>query len=365
MRTLTNIVKHWFFFFSENAIVGYLHDLSKIKTSKNNNQYFDLKIQTSTNIYRTVCFSPEKHPTFKRKYESSSPIKLTKFQLKNNDKTSEQELVINKRTKLQDPSDKESEFDYQPLNTEQKQSKDTTAEEILDGEPNTYVNICGRISFTGETKTLNVNSKSLQMQEALFTDDTGSIRTVLWENDIHKVTSKHCYDIKNISVREYQDSNYLTFNKHTTVQEVTKTIERPDDLSIVPENQTINFPPDGGVNYVQRFRSCNKCHTKLPADSENKIIQCSDCKLSQLKSKCKTNILASALFINESKQSISLQMFDNVIEQLYTIYKEMNPNTSLKSFSDITDNDIIEVLLTVEATAIFNAKNTIVTVQKL
>jgi len=86
-----------------------------------------------------------------------------------------------------------------------------------------------------------------------------------------------------------------------------------------------------------------------------------------LKSKCKTNILASALFINESKQSISLQMFDNVIEQLYlyTIYKEQNPNTSLKSFSDITDNDIIEVLLTVEATAIFNAKNTIVTVQKL
>jgi len=67
-----------------------------------------------------VCFSPEKHPTFKRKYESSSPIKLTKFQLKNNDKTSEQELVINKRTKLQDPGDKESEFDYQPLNTEQK-----------------------------------------------------------------------------------------------------------------------------------------------------------------------------------------------------------------------------------------------------
>jgi len=67
---------------NESAIVGYLHDLSNIKTSKYNNQYFDLKIQTSTNIYWTVCFSPEKHPTFKRKYESSSPIKLTKFQLK-------------------------------------------------------------------------------------------------------------------------------------------------------------------------------------------------------------------------------------------------------------------------------------------
>lgn len=164
-----------------------------------------------------MCFSPEKHPTFKCKYESSSPIKLTKFQLKKkNEKTSEQELLINKRTKLQDPSDKESEFDYRPINTGEKQTKDTTAEDILDGEPNTYVNICGRITFTGETKTLNINSKSLQMQEAVFTDNTGSVCTVLWENDIHKVTSQHCYDIKNISVREYQDNNYLTFNKHNS-----------------------------------------------------------------------------------------------------------------------------------------------------
>ena len=44
---------------------------------------------------------------------------------------------MNKRTKLQDPSDKESEFDYRPINTEEKHSKDITAEDILVGEPNT------------------------------------------------------------------------------------------------------------------------------------------------------------------------------------------------------------------------------------
>lgn len=312
-----------------------------------------------------MCFSPEKHPTFKRKYESSSPIKLTKFQLKKNEKTSEQELLINKRTKLQDPSDKESEFDYRPINTEEKQTKDTTAEDILDGEPNTYVNICGRITFTGETKTLNINSKSLQMQEAVFTDNTGSVRTVLWENDIHKVTSQHCYDIKNISVREYQDSNCLTFNKHTTVHEVNKTIERLDDLSNAPEQQKINFPPEG-INYVQRFLSCNKCHTKIiAADSGKKILQCIECKLSQLKSKCKSKILVSALFINKNKETISLQMFDDVIQHLFTLYQEQNPDTDHKSFSDLTDDDIIEVLLTVEATAIFNEKKTVVTVENL
>jgi len=55
------------------------------------------------------------------------------------------------------------------------------------------------------------------------------------------------------------------------------------------------------------------------------------------------------------KQAISLQRFDDVIQHLFTLYQEQNPDTDHKSFSDLTD-DIIEVLLTVEATAIFNEK---------
>jgi len=83
-----------------------------------------------------------------------------------------------------------------------------------------------------------------------------------------------------------------------------------------------------------------------------------------LKSKCKSKILISALFINKNKETISLQMFDYVIQHLFTLYQEQNPDTDHKSFSDLTD-DIIEVLLTVEATAIFYEKKTVVTVENL
>ena len=58
-------------------------------------------------------------------------------------------------------------------------------------------------------------------------------------------------------------------------------------------------------------------------------------------------------------------MFDYVIQHLFTLYQEQNPDTDHKSFSDLTDDDIIEVLLTVEATAIFNEKKTVVTVENL
>ena len=57
-------------------MVGYLHNLSPIKTSKNE--------KTNSRVYRAVCFSPEKHSVLKRKFESSSPVKINKFQLKKN-----------------------------------------------------------------------------------------------------------------------------------------------------------------------------------------------------------------------------------------------------------------------------------------
>lgn len=55
-------------------MVGYLHNLSPIKTSQNKNQYFSLNFQTNSQVYRAVCFSPEKHSVLKRKLESSSPV---------------------------------------------------------------------------------------------------------------------------------------------------------------------------------------------------------------------------------------------------------------------------------------------------
>ncbi|KAK2562282.1 hypothetical protein P5673_014552 [Acropora cervicornis] len=77
---------------TDDGIVGYLHNLSPIKTSQNKNQYFVLDFQTNSTV------SPEKHAALKRKFECSSPVKVNKYNLKKNDKTGEEELIWNKRT---------------------------------------------------------------------------------------------------------------------------------------------------------------------------------------------------------------------------------------------------------------------------
>ena len=63
---------------------------------------------------------------------------------------------------------------------------DSSIEDIEQRENNTLVNTAGRISFSGTSETVNVRGKTLTKQEALFTDNGGSLRLVLWEQDTKK-----------------------------------------------------------------------------------------------------------------------------------------------------------------------------------
>ena len=350
-------------FLSENSIIGYVHQLSPIKTSQNKNQYFDLKLQTGTSVYRTVCFSPEKHKVFKAKYESSSPIKLTKHQLKQNSRTNEDEVHVTKRTKVEDPNEKETDFDYNEVALNEPATQ-RSAQELKTGEFNIIANITGRVTFYGSAETLNIRGKSLQKQEATFTDDSGSIRIVLWENDIQKLKSGECYDIKRIAVRNFNQQNYLTLNKETLIQPAEKTISRSDENCHTTPTEELQCPPEG-LNYIQRFLSCKKCcHKLVIADITKKIVQCSECNLSQLQSKCQKRFLASLLFTKD-KENISVQIFDDKIQELYTLYKEQNDPTSTKPVDDLDDDELMEVLLTVKAMITLNSKKTVTTVKKL
>ena len=308
-----------------------------------------------------MCFSPEKHAALKRKFECSSPVKVNKYNLKKNDKTGEEELIWNKRTKIEEPQESEMEFDLQPIKAETVEAKDSSAEEILGEQIKTLVNIAGRVTLNGPTETVKVKGKTLKKQEALFTDNTGSVRLVLWEQDTTKMQSGQCYSMTNVAVKDYNGTNYLTLTKHTKVNAAELQVDRQDVAVDNGKQIQVAFPPEG-INYVQQYLSCNKCHAKV-MDSPKKIIKCSECGLTQLKSKCSSKIIASIL-TKTDKDTMSLNIFDNIIEELYTLYKEQDGDID-KLFTELTDDDVTEILLTVNATVIFNDKKNASTVIKL
>ena len=61
-------------------------------------------------------------------------------------------------------------------------------EDLLQWETNALVNTSGKITFTGPEETLEAKGKTLRKWEAALTDNTETIRLVLWEGDIGKVT---------------------------------------------------------------------------------------------------------------------------------------------------------------------------------
>ena len=252
-------------------MVGYLHNLSPIKTSQNKNQYFSLNFQTNSQVYCAVCFSPEKHSVLKRKLESSSPVKINRFQLKKNLKTEKEELILHKRTRIEDPDESEMVFDVQKIE-ETVEAIDSSVEEIQDKQNNTLVNIAGRVLFNGKPETVNVRGKTLTKQEAMFTDNSGSLRLVLWEQDTRRIKSGQCYNLSNVAIKEFNGTNYLTLTKYSNATEATKlNITRHDDVPDNIQQVQVQFPPEG-INYVQSYLSCNKCHSKV-IDSDKKIIK--------------------------------------------------------------------------------------------
>lgn len=214
-------------------MIAYVHGLSEIKTSQRDNLYFEMKLQTKEKTYRTVCFSPEKHHQCNARFESSSPVKVSKYQLKRNTWTTEDEIHINKRTRLEEPETTDVLFDIQdqPCDEDVKPGL-TEVTSVVVGDVNVQVNVNGRLSFQGPIETILKKGKPLQKQEALFTDNSGTVRVVLWENDIARVTSGSNYKLSNVMVREYDQHKYLSLNKKSIIEEGTGTVEREDEINV-------------------------------------------------------------------------------------------------------------------------------------
>ena len=326
--------------------------------------YFHMTLQTEDTTYRSVCFSPEKHQHFFAKYESSSPLKISKFQLKRNDRTNQDKVHINKRTKMEDPLDTEVSFDIKKIESEDKCKPGiTTVSEVLEGDTNAVLNVCGRITFRGGEETVLSKGKTLRKQEALFTDNSGIILLVLWENDIHRITSATVYRISKIVVREYEKAKYLTLNKMSSIDKSNIPITRDDgDAEGLPNTEKVDCPAEGVLS-VQRFSSCKKCQTKLIRNGAKLLVKCPECGLAQLFNKCQQPLIANVMFL-KAANTLSLLLFEDKLKQLHDIYKSQIAGGTTGSFESLDDDSIMEFLLTVQATVCFNTKKNVVSVDK-
>jgi hypothetical protein len=87
----------------------------------------------------------------------------------NNNNNNQDEIHINKRSKLEDPQESEVTFDTKKVESEEKCKPGITAvSDVLQGDANAVMNVCVRITLHGAEETILSKGKTLRKQEAIF-----------------------------------------------------------------------------------------------------------------------------------------------------------------------------------------------------
>lgn len=340
------------------SAIGYLHNVSPVKESEKKNSYFDMKLQTRKRTYRAVCFDPDLHDQFTTKYESSSPVKIANCQVKVNLRSNLEEILINKRSKILEPHEQEIDFDMDMNQRDPEyHGEQLSLKEIKEVKSGSLCDVFGRITFQGEPQCLNIRGNEVKMQEAVITDDSATVRLVLWESDIHKIESGDIYCLKRAIVKDFNNNNYITLNKQTEIEKSEKHVQRMDENVTSTVNHSFISCPAEGVQSIHRYNQCKKCWKTL-VKSNKKLVKCSNCGLSQLQAKCKREIQANAFFIADDQSKVSILLTDDIIQKLFEFYILQNNDNQHQDLDQLTDEDIMEVLLSVSNVYIaYNGNN--------
>lgn len=254
-----------------------------MKLSQSKNDYFDVTLQTKDTTLRGISFSPVKMKFMKSRYESSSPIKLSSYAIKRNRYTDEEEVHINKRTKITDPAGTELDFNIKQIKTNTYLTTLTAVNEIIEhNTKNSKVNVSGCVSFEAGAETIQANGKTLKKLETVLTDETGSIRLVLWESDIARVQNGQAYNLTQALVKSFNDNKYITLNRQSVISQSRITIQRNDEQLIDKQVNMVYCPVDG-VEKVATYLSCKKCNAAFPLNIDKRILHCANCGCAQLR----------------------------------------------------------------------------------
>ena len=107
--------------------------------------------------------------------------------------------------------------------------------------------------------------KSLTKQEYVVGDATGCCRLVVWEMDIDCLLSGNCYQLKNVNVRQYKGTKYLSIGKECEILNIEDIgdvidLENPIDDS---DATTRTMEAEIVGAWWSQYKGCASCKTKI------------------------------------------------------------------------------------------------------
>ena len=186
------------------------------------------------------------------------------------------------------------------------------------------------------------------MSKKIWSCKRGYINKIVWGN---------AYYLKRAIVKDFNNQNYITLNRQTEITGSPQSVERLDDNLGHNVKQSLPCPPEG-VQSVHQYLACKKCSTKMVTTGK-KIVKCTGCGLNQLTSSCQQKIQAIAFFAGSDGVKHSVVFHYDILKKLFQIYNIQISEKQQVSFEQLTDDDIMEVILAVSDAEITCGKNNV------
>ncbi|CAC5386821.1 unnamed protein product [Mytilus coruscus] len=222
---------------NDDEISGYLVEVSPIKTSQQNNKYFDGTINSNRKTFQHfVCFDVSKHCQFRSAGTQKSPVKLQRIS--------------------QVPS-----------------KRDASQNDVL-------VNVVAAVMNKSNSEIVDVRGTLINKCTSIVADNTQQMELTLWKHHIDKVVVGKTYHFTNVSTRFFH-----TYTLKTTSS--TDINDHEDLLDIADyQEESTSTTITGAITQIILHKSaqCGNCHKSIKDIPTGNLVRCNFCNMKQLKS---------------------------------------------------------------------------------
>ena len=315
---------------SQLRLKGYIQNVSPIiKTHATDHSFpyfnFSLQISDST-TRRAICYDPRKQKLLKRYQHSREPATFTNITEKRSLLDSSQdEIIVTKRSRIEPANNNDIPFEYSEDSTSQNPQMLTALHKVASLNDKQIISVKGAVTLCPEyvQQVTTKNGATINiLDRCVITDNTATVRLVLWGHTVNEVTNHASYIITNVRVKNFDSTNYLTTISSTVI---TTT----EDRFPLPTAQAFNdfFDPTtifvrqiSLVDNFKRWFSCTNCARSLSQPTSittTATAKCPSCKATQRISSCNTKTsVRIAVRRDNNNDLIWLTAFNPIFKQM-------------------------------------------------
>ncbi|XP_064636927.1 uncharacterized protein LOC135493490 isoform X1 [Lineus longissimus] len=295
--------------------VGYIHNVSPMKRSRTNHDYFNSTLQIGPNAYTNILGFNKKHlAQLKEAAQHKSPVKINKAALVPNLKESNKmDIKIQYPTQISTHPTALS-FKYKQPQEEKSLTMPTIKDiKTHQATERQKLNVTGRITKVLEEESIqSVFGTDLAKKVFALADEEETIAIALYSTLIPTVELDKTYSFKNVSIRQNNDTKTLTT---TPTTEITPA----DDIIAcdkLPKCENVSHLLLATCQQIEvsSSKSCSSCKKNLPNPNilQAKTFKCPNCNMRQI-TELVTNHIKAKMNIKDNGNIYRLTAFSDLL----------------------------------------------------